>query len=68
MSDPIKQKIIKSLGEIAPHIEQMEEQAFDEMIKCIRDNLPPEDVFTNAQLEKWAEANGYVQDLSDTEW
>jgi hypothetical protein len=68
MPDPIKQKIIKSLGEIAPHIEQMEDQAFDEMIKCIRDNLSPENVFTTNQLEKWAESNGYVRDLSEMEW
>jgi hypothetical protein len=68
MPDSIKKKIIKSLGEIAPHIEQMEEQAFDAMIQCIRDNMSPEDVFTTKQLGKWAEANGYVQDLSEMEW
>jgi hypothetical protein len=68
MPDSIKKKIIKSLGEIAPHIEQMEEQAFDTMIKCISDNLSPENVFTTKQLDKWAEDNGYVKDLSEMEW
>jgi hypothetical protein len=30
--------------------------------------MSPEEVFTNKQLEKWAENNGYVRDLSEMEW
>jgi len=60
-----KQKVIKSLGDIPEHISSMEDQVFDAMIKCIKDNLSPEDVFDESQLEKWADKNDYVKGMSD---
>jgi hypothetical protein len=68
MPETKKQKVIKSLGDIPDHIASMEDEVFAEMIKCIKDNLSPEDVFDEKQLEKWAENNGYVKDMSDMEW
>jgi CHAD domain-containing protein len=68
MSDTKKKKVIQSLGDIPDHIANMEDEVYTEMIKCIKDNLSPEDVFDQKQLEKWAEKNGYVQDMSDMEW
>jgi hypothetical protein len=65
MPETKKQKIIKSLGDIPDHIASMETEVYDAMIKCIRDNLIPSDVFTGKQLRKWAEDNGYVVDMSD---
>ena len=68
MPETKKQKVIKSLGDIPEHISSMEEQVFDAMIKCIKDNLSPEDVFDTDVLGKWAEKNDYVKDMSDMEW
>ena len=31
-----------------------------EALDWIRDNLPPEEVFTESQLQEWATDNGYV--------
>lgn len=31
-------------------------------IDFIQKNLEPEDIFPVAELEKWAEANGYIKD------
>ena len=33
-----------------------------EALDWIRDNLPPEEVFTESQLQAWAVENGYVVD------
>ena len=32
----------------------------DDLIDWIRDNLEPEEVFSEAQLESWAETNGRI--------
>lgn len=68
MPETKKQKVIKSLGDIPKHMASMEDQIYDAMIKDIRENLSPEDVFTTNQLNKWAESNGYVQDMREMEW
>lgn len=34
----------------------------DEVVGWIADNLVPEDVFSDNQLEEWAEHNGYVRE------
>lgn len=31
-------------------------------VEWIAENLVPEDIFTDSQLEEWAEANGYVKE------
>lgn len=36
--------------------------ALDNAIEWIGDNLEPEDVFSKANLELWAESNGYVKE------
>jgi len=68
MPETKKQKIIQSIGDIPDHIASMKDQVYDAMIKCIKDNLNPEDVFDESQLKKWAEKNDYVKDMSDMEW
>jgi hypothetical protein len=62
MPETKKQKVIKSLGDIPDHIASMEDEVFAEMIKCIKDNLSPEEVFDTEALEKWAEKNDYVKE------
>ena len=34
----------------------------DEAVHWIQNNLEPEDVFSDEQLEDWAEMNGYVKE------
>ena len=34
----------------------------EECIIWIRDNLEPDEVFTDDQLEEWAEDNGFVEE------
>lgn len=33
----------------------------DDAVTWVGANLQPEDIFSETQLEKWAEANGYVK-------
>lgn len=68
MPETKKQKVIKSLGDIPDHIASMESEAFDTMIKCIKDNLSPEEVFDTDALDKWAEKNDYVKEWIGREW
>jgi hypothetical protein len=68
MPETKKQKVIKSLGDIPDHIASMEDQVYDTMIKCIKDNLSPEEVFDSDALDKWAERNDYVKDMGIREW
>jgi hypothetical protein len=64
MPETKKKKVIQSLGDIPEHIASMEDQAFDAMIKCIKDNLSPEEVFDTEALDKWADNNDYVKEWS----
>jgi hypothetical protein len=61
MPDTKKKIIIKSLGDIPDHIASMEIEVYDAMVKCIKENLSPDEVFDEKQLVKWAEDNDYIK-------
>jgi hypothetical protein len=37
----------------------------EEIIEWIGKRFNPEDIFSTIQLEKWAEANGYIKNMED---
>jgi hypothetical protein len=39
--------------------ESLGEPEYDEIINCVQENFTPEEVFTDEQLETWAEENGF---------
>jgi hypothetical protein len=41
---------------------KMSTASLDEAIDWIKNNLKPDDVFDNKELESWAESNGYIQE------
>lgn len=41
---------------------EMSSSALDYAISWIQKNLEPDDVFTDTQLENWAESNDYVKE------
>jgi hypothetical protein len=43
-------------------IVKMSNSTLDNAIAWIQDNLDPDDVFKEKQLESWAESNGYVKE------
>ena len=43
---------------------KMSTTSLDSAIEWMQSQLDPDDVFTEKQLENWAESNGYTKDLS----
>jgi hypothetical protein len=41
------------------------EDALDVAVDWIKENLAPDDVFSDEQLEEWAEDNGYVLESAE---
>lgn len=52
--DAFENEMRKSLAIPMPHL--------DDVIDFIRRNLDPDDVFSDNQLENWAEKNGFVKE------
>lgn len=40
----------------------LEDIHHDDLSEWIQENKKPEDIFTERQLEKWAEENGYIKE------
>lgn len=47
---------------ITPLSKSFGEQFLDEIVYWISENLEPEDVFDNNELEAWAEDNGWAKE------
>ncbi len=48
---------------IIPHLKvEHPEACLDEVLEWVRKNLNPDDVFSNKQLEDWAEGEGYKKE------
>jgi hypothetical protein len=51
-----------STGDILITSTSLSNSALDLAIGWIQDNLDPDDVFDQKDLESWAEANGYIKE------
>lgn len=51
----------RSFGEHIKENQNVDLTLLDKTIDWMRENISPEEVFTDEQLETWAENNGYVK-------
>lgn len=58
---PTQQQDASFSYEMDSHV-QTKTTALDAAIFWIRQNLEPEDIFSEKQLSNWAEANGYIKE------